>query len=156
MKQGRPVTVEVRNRTADPEIVHWHGLFLPPDTDGAMEEGSPMIAPGASTRLTFTPDPAGFRWFHTHTFAGKDLRKAQYGGLHGFLMIDASDNPGRYDREVFLVLKEFNPSLSQTGDMDMDCGGQSDRWTGRECSGWCGWARRWADRFLWRLRSLRR
>ena len=70
-----------------------------------MEEGSPMIAPGASTRIAFTPDPAGFRWFHTHTFAGNDLRKGQYSGQHGFLMIDPSDTTGQpaYDREIFLA-----------------------------------------------------
>src|ERR1700722_16272163 len=106
MKQGRKISVEIRNKSADPEVVHWHGLFLPPDVDGAMEEGSPMIAPGASTRLSFTPDPAGFRWFHTHTFAGNDLRKAQFSGQHGFLLIDLADPASQpaYDREVFLAL----------------------------------------------------
>ena len=108
MKQGREITVEIRNKSADPEVVHWHGLYLPPEIDGAMEEGSPMIAPGASTHLTFTPDPAGFRWFHTHTFAGRDLRKGQYGGQHGFLLIKPSgENPANYDREVFLGLHDW-------------------------------------------------
>ena len=111
MKQGREVTIDIHNQSPDPEIVHWHGLFLPVATDGAMEEGSPMIAPGASTRITFTPDPPGFRWFHTHTFAGNDMRKAQYGGQHGFLMIDADSDaptgqPG-FDREVFLALHDW-------------------------------------------------
>jgi hypothetical protein len=40
-----------------------------------MEEGSPMIAPGAVGRYQFTPQPAGFRWYHTHTSAGHDLKK---------------------------------------------------------------------------------
>ena len=34
--------------------------------------------------------------------------------------------------------------------------GRNECWTGRECAGWCGWARRWVGRSLWRLRSLRR
>ena len=116
MKQGREVTVDVVNHSADPEIVHFHGLFLPPATDGAMEEGSPMIAPGASTRLTFTPDPAGFRWFHTHTFAGNDLRKAQYGGEHGFLLIEPREDPARFDREVFLALHDWGGHEMSSGD----------------------------------------
>ena len=109
LKQGRPVTIDIHNQSPDPEVVHWHGLFLPPEIDGAMEEGSPMIAPGASTRIAFTPDPAGFRWFHTHTFAGGDMRKGQYGGQHGFLLVDPSDTSGlpAYDREVFLALHDF-------------------------------------------------
>ncbi|HEY1743093.1 MAG TPA: multicopper oxidase family protein [Granulicella sp.] len=107
MKQGQEYTIEVHNRTTDPEVVHWHGLFLPPEIDGAMEEGTPMIEPGATTRYTFKPDPPGFRWFHTHTFAGNDLHKAQFGGQHGFLMVEPRDNPTRYDREVFLALHDW-------------------------------------------------
>ncbi len=107
LHEGRPLTVELRNNTPDPDIVHWHGLFLPSAIDGAMEEGTPMIPPGAVTRFNFTPEPAGFRWYHTHTFAGRDLRKAQYGGEHGFLLIEARDNPGSYDAEIFLGLHDW-------------------------------------------------
>ena len=117
MKQGRAISVEIRNKSADPEVVHWHGLFLPPDVDGAMEEGSPMIAPGASTRLSFTPDPAGFRWFHTHTFAGNDLRKAQFSGQHGFLLIEPGNPaPAAYDREVFLALHDWGGRMMPGAD----------------------------------------
>jgi len=107
MRQGKEETVEIRNLSGDPEVVHWHGLFLPSEIDGAMEEGTPMIAPGASARYSLKPDPPGFRWFHTHTFAGKDLTKAQYGGLHGFLLIEQDHAPGNYDREVFLGLHDW-------------------------------------------------
>ncbi len=118
MREGLPVTVEICNRSADPEVVHWHGLFLPSEIDGAMEEGTPMIAPGATTRYSFTPEPAGFRWYHTHTFAGKDLRKAQYGGQHGFLMVDrVGGDPGLFDQEVFLALHDW-----QGRDMSSDDG----------------------------------
>jgi len=108
MKEGQPQTVEIRNLTANPEVLHWHGLFLPSAIDGAMEEGTPMIAPGASTRYTMTPTPAGFRWYHTHTFAGKNLTLAQYSGLHGFLMVGLREDPARYDREIFLALHDWN------------------------------------------------
>ncbi|WP_245536343.1 multicopper oxidase family protein [Terriglobus saanensis] len=107
MRQGQEQTVAIRNLTSDPEVVHWHGLFLPSDIDGAMEEGTPMIAPGGSARYVMKPDPAGFRWYHTHTFAGKNLMKAQYSGLHGFLMIEPRENPAPYDREVFLALHDW-------------------------------------------------
>lgn len=108
MTQGQEQTIEVRNLTTDPEIVHWHGLYLPSNIDGAMEEGTPMIAPGATVRYTFKPDPPGFRWFHTHTFAGKNLTKAQYSGQHGFLMIEPRQNPGKCDREIFLALHDWS------------------------------------------------
>ena len=119
-KHGHPVTVEIINRTSDPEVVHWHGLSLPSEIDGAMEEGTPMIAPGASTRYSFTPSPAGFRWFHTHTFAGKNLRKAQYGGQHGFLMVEAAREPGDYDQEIFLNLHDWEARDMASDDGSMN------------------------------------
>jgi FtsP/CotA-like multicopper oxidase with cupredoxin domain len=119
MREGQNQTVEIKNLSPDPEVVHWHGLHLPSDVDGAMEEGTPTIAPGASTRINFTPSPAGFRWFHTHTFAGKNLNKGQYGGLHGFLLIEPGENPGRYDREVFLGLHDWKASMQASNDGSM-------------------------------------
>lgn len=59
MQQGRPVTVQINNRTARPDLVHWYGLFLPPATDGAMEEGTPMIPPGCFTVISRTTWTAG-------------------------------------------------------------------------------------------------
>jgi FtsP/CotA-like multicopper oxidase with cupredoxin domain len=120
MRQGQEQSIEIRNSSKDPEVVHWHGLFLPSDVDGAMEEGTPMIAPGTQMRMSFRPDPPGFRWFHTHTFAGKDLTKAQYGGLHGFLLIEPRDNPGGYDREVFLALHDWGGHFEGGGDGSMN------------------------------------
>ena len=120
MQEGREVGVTVVNKTAEAEVVHWHGLFLPSEVDGAMEEGTPMIAAGATTHLRFTPRPAGFRWFHTHTFAGGDLKKAQYGGQHGFLMIEPKENAGAYDREVFLALHDWGGRMVGGGDGSMN------------------------------------
>ncbi len=102
LKEGVPVTVDVVNRSENDEMVHWHGLFLPPDVDGSMEEGTPHVVRNGKARYTFTPEPAGFRWYHTHTFAGHDLKKATYTGQHGFLLVEPRENPARYDREIFL------------------------------------------------------
>jgi FtsP/CotA-like multicopper oxidase with cupredoxin domain len=120
MRQGQQQTIEVRNLTADPEVVHWHGLRLPSEIDGAMEEGTPMIAPGATARYIFKPDPPGFRWFHTHTFAGKNLSKGQYGGQHGFLMIEPRENAGDYDREIFLALHDWSGHFVGSDDGSMN------------------------------------
>jgi FtsP/CotA-like multicopper oxidase with cupredoxin domain len=118
--EGRPVTIDVANRTTNPEVVHWHGLFLPPEVDGAMEEGTPPISPGGTARYTFTPRPAGFRWYHTHTFAGRDLSKGQYTGQHGFLAIEPRGNPARYDTETFLALHDWRGQLLASDDGSMN------------------------------------
>jgi FtsP/CotA-like multicopper oxidase with cupredoxin domain len=120
LKEGQPVTIAVNNRTGSEEVVHWHGLFLPPQVDGAIEEGTPPIRPGGSARYAFTPRPAGFRWYHTHVFAGKDLHRGQYTGEHGFLLIEPRENPGRYDQEIFLALHDWDGQLLASGDGSMD------------------------------------
>ena len=120
VREGREITVEIRNRSADPEVVHWHGLFLPSDIDGATEEGTPLLSPGATTRYSFTPEPAGFRWYHTHTFAGKNLRKAQYGGQHGFLMVDRASDPGHFEQEIFLALHDWEGRDRSSDDGSMN------------------------------------
>lgn len=120
LKENQPVTIEVTNRTDRPEVVHWHGLRIPADVDGATEEGTPPIAPNSSARYSFTPRPAGFRWYHTHTMAMSDLRRAQYGGQHGFLMIEPRADPARYDQEFFLALHDWDGYLLSSGDGAMN------------------------------------
>ncbi|MDB5496400.1 MAG: copper oxidase [Phenylobacterium sp.] len=118
--EGRPVVVDIHNDTARPEQLHWHGQKIPVNVDGSAEEGTPFVPPHGSRRISFTPGPAGLRFYHTHVIAGSDLTAGQYGGQVGPVYIEPKREPGRYDREVFLTLKEFGPSLSQGGDMAMD------------------------------------
>ena len=115
MKEGQPVTIEVFNDTGDAEIVHWHGLRIPSAVDGSMEEGTPMIPARGSARYSFTPAPSGTRWYHTHVMAGRNLKRGTYTGQFGFLYIEPRSEPGNYDQEVFLALKEWTPYLSSGG-----------------------------------------
>jgi FtsP/CotA-like multicopper oxidase with cupredoxin domain len=120
LKEGRQVTIDVHNDTDVPEQLHWHGQAIPAEVDGAAEEGTPYIPAHGQRRIVFTPGPAGFRFYHTHIRAGADLYAGQYGGQVGPVYIEPKHEPGRYDREVFLVLKEFEPVLSRGGDMPMN------------------------------------
>jgi len=88
--------------------------------DGAAEEGTPFISAQGKRRIAFTPGPAGLRFYHTHNRAGANLAAGQYGGEVGPVYIEPAEEPGRYDRELFLVLKEFEPSFSRGGDMAQD------------------------------------
>jgi FtsP/CotA-like multicopper oxidase with cupredoxin domain len=117
---GTPVTIDIHNDTDTPEQLHWHGQAVPADVDGAAEEGTPFIPPHGGRRITLTPGPSGFRFYHTHVHAGADLAKGQYGGQVGPVYIEPKQHAGDYDREVFLVLKEFGPMLSRGGDMPMN------------------------------------
>ena len=90
-KEGQRVLIDVQNDTDTPELVHWHGQMVPSEVDGASEEGTPFV-PAHST----------------------------YTGQAGPVYIDPKSDPGAYDREIFLVLKEFSPTFSRGGDMAME------------------------------------
>ena len=114
VREGVPVTIDVANASASPDIVHWHGLAIDSLNDGAMEEGSPMIAPGGQLRYSFTPRPAGTRWYHTHAGAGADLTLGTYSGQFGFLMVEGKADAGKatsagYDQEIFLAVHHWGP-----------------------------------------------
>jgi FtsP/CotA-like multicopper oxidase with cupredoxin domain len=119
-KEGQAVTVALFNDTDTPEQLHWHGQKVAVDVDGAAEEGTPFIPAHAQRMITFTPNPAGLRFYHSHNRAGANLAAGQYSGQVGPVYIEPKENPGRYDREIFLTLKEFEPTLSQGGDMAQD------------------------------------
>jgi FtsP/CotA-like multicopper oxidase with cupredoxin domain len=119
-KEGQRVTIDIHNQTDTPEQLHWHGQSISTDVDGAAEEGTPYIPPHGSRRISFVPKPSGLRFYHSHVHAGADLNAGQYSGLVGPVYIEPKNNPGNYDREVFLTLKEFEPTLSRGGDMDMN------------------------------------
>jgi FtsP/CotA-like multicopper oxidase with cupredoxin domain len=117
VREGQPVTVNVVNDTDVPEYVHWHGLFVPSKMDGAEEEGTPPVPPHGRRRYQFVAKPAGSRWYHSHTAAMMDLHRGAYTGQFGFFMIDSANDPGLYDQEVFLALREWQYFLST---MDQD------------------------------------
>ncbi len=120
LQEGQRVVVDIHNDTDTPELVHWHGQMIPAEVDGAAEEGTPFVPPHGMQRIAFVPKPAGLRFYHTHVVAGGDLGRGTYTGQAGPVYIEPRDNPGGYDREVFLVLKEFAPSFSRGGDMAME------------------------------------
>ena len=77
------------------------------------------VPPHGRRRYQFVANPAGSRWYHSHTESMLDLHRGGYTGQFGFLMIDPANDPGRYDQEVFLALREWEHFLS-TMDPDED------------------------------------
>jgi FtsP/CotA-like multicopper oxidase with cupredoxin domain len=121
MKEGQRVTIEVTNQTAEPEIVHWHGLHIPSDVDGSFEEGTPLIPAHSTARYSFIPSPSGTRWYHTHVMAMRNLKRGAYTGQFGFIYIEPQTEPGAFDQEIFLALREWDPYFTTAEDA-MDVG----------------------------------
>jgi FtsP/CotA-like multicopper oxidase with cupredoxin domain len=114
--EGKLITIEVHNNTGSEEVVHWHGLHIPSDVDGSLEEGTPGVPAGGRRRYGFTAAPSGTRWYHSHVMAMRNLKRATYTGQFGFLYVEPKNDPGAYDQEVFLALKEWDPYMSTGGD----------------------------------------
>ena len=115
-KEGQPVTVDIFNDTDTPEQLHWHGRSSA-DVDGAAEEGTPYIPAHGKRRITFTPRPLGAALLSHAQSRWRRSSAGQYSGQVGPVYIEPKTRPGRYDREVFLTLKEFEPTFSRGGDM---------------------------------------
>ena len=119
-RAGKPFVLDVINDAHEQDIVHWHGLHIPSDVDGAVEEGTPPVAPGSRRRYTFTPDPVGTRWYHSHGMANRDLKRSTYSGQAGIMIVEGAGDPGAYDREVPIFLKEFEPYFRREGPLDVE------------------------------------
>jgi FtsP/CotA-like multicopper oxidase with cupredoxin domain len=125
MREGKPITVDVINDTDVPELVHWHGMLIPSDVDGVEEEGTPMVPPRGRRRYQLTPRPSGSRWYHSHAMAEADLHRGTYTGQFGFVYIDSGTDPGRFDQEIFLSLRDWEPFFTSNMEDDDDDDGRA-------------------------------
>ncbi len=112
-KENQRVTIDVANDTSEPELVHWHGFHIPSVVDGAMEEGTPMIGARATQRYSFTVNPAGTRWYHSHLMGSHNYQRGTYSGQFGLAIIEAAGEPGNYDQDIPLMIHEWEASLSE-------------------------------------------
>ena len=131
MREGKRVTVDVINDTDVPELVHWHGMLIPPDVDGVEEEGTPVVPARGRRRYELTPRPAGSRWYHSHAMAYDDLHRGAYTGQFGFVYVDSGNDPGHYDQEHFLALRDWEPfytsNMEDNDDDDGRAGPQTEK-----------------------------
>ena len=106
--RGKPVRITVVNRLKEPTAVHWHGIELEsyfdgvPGFSGAGQRVTPLIAPGDSFAVRFTPPRAGTFIYHTHA----DEVRQQYAGLAGALVVSEPTRPRDPARDLPLVITE--------------------------------------------------
>ena len=100
-KEGQRVVVDVHNDTDTPELVHWHGLMIPSDVDGAAEEGSPYVPAHSISQIAFVPKPSGFRFYHTHVVPRGDLNRGTYTGQAGPLYMNHRTIPAPMTARCF-------------------------------------------------------
>ncbi len=115
--RGDSVRVHVQNDLPEPTSVHWHGLRVPNDQDGAPPLTQAAIAPGAAFTYEFQVPDAGTYWYHTHVAGDRQ----QPLGLYGAFIVDPKGAKRPYAREAILLLGEWTVKDGQTYPaMDLD------------------------------------
>lgn len=101
---GDELEVTVRNRLGHSTSVHWHGLALRNDMDGAAP-ATPDIADGKDFTYRFSVPHPGTYWAHPHTGLDADT------GLYFPLIVDDLRDPGRYDAEWVVMLDDWTDGV---------------------------------------------
>lgn len=101
---GDELAVTVTNGLDHPTSVHWHGIALRNDMDGAAP-ATPEIAAGAAFTYRFTSPVPGTYWAHPHSGLDTDY------GLYLPVLIDDPAEPGDHDAEWIVVLDDWTTGV---------------------------------------------
>ena len=91
----------LRNETAEPTILHWHGLTPPWPSDGVPDAPLPLIAANADRAFDFPVGRPGTYWLHAHTLQEQALLAAP-------LIVANPEDDGRDEQEVVILLHDFS------------------------------------------------
>jgi multicopper oxidase len=105
-KVGDELMVTVSNRLDHPTSVHWHGIALRNDMDGA-EPSTPNINAGQSFTYQFSVPNSGTYWGHPHTGLDEDT------GLYLPVIVE-DPTEGNYDAEWIVVLDDWTDGVGKT------------------------------------------
>ena len=104
---GDEVAVTVRNRLPRTTSVHWHGIAMRNDMDGAAP-ATPDIAAGTDFTYRFSVPHPGTYWAHPHTGLDADT------GLYFPVIVDDPRDPGDYDAEWIVMLDDWTDGVGSS------------------------------------------
>ncbi|HYC52112.1 MAG TPA: multicopper oxidase domain-containing protein [Gemmatimonadaceae bacterium] len=111
LTRGQPVRIMIVNRLPEATAVHWHGIELEsyydgvPGFSGAGRRLTPLIAPGDSFDVRFTPPRAGTFIYHTHA----SEERQQLAGLAGAIVVSEPGYPRDPARDIPIVATQRTP-----------------------------------------------
>jgi FtsP/CotA-like multicopper oxidase with cupredoxin domain len=103
---GDELVVTVSNRLDHPTSVHWHGIALRNDMDGAAP-ATPNIPAGQDFTYRFSVPNSGTYWAHPHTGLDADM------GLYLPVIVD-DPTEGYYDTEWIVVLDDWTDGVGKS------------------------------------------
>jgi FtsP/CotA-like multicopper oxidase with cupredoxin domain len=103
--QQATVTVRFHNKLDQPSSVHWHGVRLENQFDGAVGVTQSAVPPGGDFVYKVHFPDAGIYWYHPHV--REDIQQAL--GLFGNMMVASPDKDyySPVNREAFLMLDDL-------------------------------------------------
>jgi FtsP/CotA-like multicopper oxidase with cupredoxin domain len=104
---GDELAIKVQNRLNEPTSVHWHGIVLRNDMDGA-EPATPNIPAGQDFTYRFSVPNAGTYWAHPHVGLEEDM------GLYLPIIVDDPTEPGNYDAEWIVVVDDWTDGVGKS------------------------------------------
>lgn len=104
---GDEVAVTVRNRLNHATSMHWHGIALRNDMDGAAP-ATPDIGAGGDFTYRFSVPHPGTYWAHPHTGLDADT------GLYLPVIVDDPADPGAYDAEWIVMLDDWTDGVGSS------------------------------------------
>ena len=104
---GDELEVVLNNKLANPTSMHWHGIALRNDMDGA-EPATPNVPAGESFTYRFSVPDAGTYWAHPHV--GLDLDT----GLYLPLIVDDPKARANYDAEWIIMLDDWTDGVGRS------------------------------------------
>jgi FtsP/CotA-like multicopper oxidase with cupredoxin domain len=128
-KVGDRVIVHFTNSLPEATTIHWHGLRVPNDMDGAPGITQAPIESGASFRFEFTVPDAGTYWYHPHLDSSAQVGR----GLYGAFVVDDPADPKAFGDDLVMILSDMG--LDERGALlPADNGGNFGDLFGREGS----------------------
>ena len=111
-KAGDRLRVRLRNVSAHPHTIHFHGLH-PPRHDGIAGLGDGAVAPGSETVYEFDAQPFGVHLYHCHV---SPLAPHIAKGLYGALIVDPPEKRPEAD-EMVMVMNGFDTNFDRTNEV---------------------------------------
>ncbi len=101
-REGDTVTLRVKNLLPEETSIHWHGIILPYQMDGAPKISFNGIAPGETFTYRFKVQQSGTYWYHSHS------EMQEQTGLYGAIVIEpATPDPIQFDRDYEVLLSDW-------------------------------------------------
>jgi FtsP/CotA-like multicopper oxidase with cupredoxin domain len=128
-KLGDRLIVHFKNSLPEATTMHWHGLRVPNDMDGAPGVTQPPIESGGEFRYEIELRDAGTYWYHPHLDSSAQVGR----GLYGALIVEDASDPAAFGDDLVLLLSDMG--LGESGELvPADSGGNFGDLFGREGS----------------------